>query len=115
MSAMDGNACIEWAPFRLKAGVSEEMLLRTSAELQEGFVRQQPGFVRRELLRGTDGQWVDLVVWRDAAAAAAVALTAASSPVCASYFALMEGVDHADPGVGVQYFERAARFGLPAA
>jgi hypothetical protein len=68
-----------------------------------------------ELLRGTDGQWVDLVVWRDAAAAAAVALTAASSPVCASYFALMEGVDHADPGVGVQYFERAARFGLPAA
>jgi hypothetical protein len=95
---------IEWAPFRLKEGVTEAELLSRSEALQSEFLAHQDGFVRRELVRGRDGGWVDLVYWRDEAAAESVMRTAMESPTCHRYFALMDGADHADPGAGVLHF-----------
>lgn len=107
----NATPCIEWAPFRLKPGVTDDVLLRASAALQDDFVARQPGFVRRELLRGPDGQWVDLVVWESREAALAIMDAVAASPVCSAYFALMEGAEHADPGAGVTHFERVRHYG----
>jgi hypothetical protein len=107
----DPKPCVEWAPFRLKAGVPDEALLRASTALQENFVARQPGFVRRELLRGPDGQWADLVVWQSREAALAIMDAVAASPACSAYFALMEGADHADPGAGVMHFECVRHYG----
>lgn len=105
---MNHASYIEWAPFRLKPGVSEEDFLRASEALQEDFIDHQPGFVRRELLKGAGREWVDLVYWEDREAAERVAVSAAESPACHAYFQFMEGV--ADPAAGVLHFERRRQY-----
>lgn len=99
---------VEWAPFRLRPGVSEAALLDASEALQRDFLARQEGFIRRHLLRGTDGQWADLVYWRDEVAANAVMAAVADSPVCHAYFQLMEGP--ADPAHGVLHLHRVRSY-----
>jgi hypothetical protein len=69
MTTRPAGEIVEWAEFKLAAGVSEDTLLRAADSVHEKFLRKQPGFVRLELLRGKDGQWVDLVYWKDQASA----------------------------------------------
>ncbi len=101
---------VEWAPFRLASGIDEAALLEASEALQRDFLQRQPGFLRRELLRGADGQWVDLVHWRDEPSASAAMRAAGSSPVCHTYFHLMEGGDNMDAGTGVLHLHRARAY-----
>jgi len=50
--AMAGEgAVIEWAPFRLREGVTESELLEASNAIQRNFLDGRPGFLRRELAR----------------------------------------------------------------
>lgn len=105
------NGVVEWAPFTTRPGVDDARLLRASHALQAEFLDRQRGFVRRELLKGPDGQWVDLVYWDSASAAEEAMKNAAGSPACFEYFQLMAGADHAEPGAGVSHFERVAVFG----
>ena len=100
------GAVVEWAPFRLAAGADEATLLAASETLQRDFLQHQPGFVRRELLRGADGEWADLVVWADERSAAVAMSSAEASPVCHAYFHLMEGGDSMDIGAGVRHLHR---------
>lgn len=95
---------IEWAPFTLADGATEEQLLAASAELQSEFLAVQDGFIRRELLKGEGRGWCDLVYWRDLEAARKAGEEVAESPVCHRYFALMVAADTADPEAGVQHF-----------
>lgn len=107
---MRAKAVVEWAPFRLAEGVSEEQLLRASNDLQVGFLAKQRGFVRRELLRGKDRQWVDVVFWEDQQTADEAMKAAAESPACHEYFKMMLVVDHADPSAGVLHFEQVESY-----
>ena len=113
--AAGGEAVIEWAPFRLAAGVSEAELLEAAEMLQRDFVDGQPGFVRRELLRASDGEWVDLVVWEDEASARAVMEAACASEAFRSLARLLEGVDPADPEAGVRHLRRVRLYERAAA
>ena len=97
---------VEWAPFRTRAGVDEPTLLETAEAVQRDFLQHQPGFLRRELLRGADGGWVDLIFWRDEGSATTAMSSAGSSPVCHAYFHLMEGSDSADFGADVLHLYR---------
>ncbi|RIK40050.1 MAG: hypothetical protein DCC55_16255 [Chloroflexi bacterium] len=97
---------IEWAPFELVAGTAEEVLMQASEVLQKEFLARQPGFIRRELLRGRDNQWVDLVYWESMEDAVQAAQNAANSPVCYAYFQLMVAADHDDPAAGVLHFDQ---------
>ena len=54
---------VEWAPFRVAPGVSESAILAESEAFQRDFLAGQHGFIRRELLVGPDGQWVDHVTY----------------------------------------------------
>ena len=105
---MKDRIVVEWAPFRLAEGVPESRLLAASHRLQEAFLARQPGFVRRELLRGGNGDWADLVWWADRKAADDAMKAAAESPVCHSYFHLMAGAP--DAGNGVLHFARVASY-----
>lgn len=49
--------------FKPKPGV-EDMAFVAAAEAMLPDLRAVPGFVRRELLRGDEGLWVDVVHWR---------------------------------------------------
>ena len=104
------SGLIEWAPFRLKPDVDQATLMAASEALQRDFLAKQPGFVRRELLRAADGQWVDLVYWESAAAAEQVMQAVAESPVCQEYFHLMIGADASDPAAGVQHYGIVGRY-----
>ncbi|MEW6681905.1 MAG: hypothetical protein AB1451_03150 [Nitrospirota bacterium] len=113
---IDRGQVVEWAPFELADGASEADLLKASAALQSDFLDRQPGFVRRELLKGKDGKWVDLVYWSNREAAERAVQEAAASPACHRYFQLMREADHADPGAGVVHLERAMTYpALPVA
>jgi hypothetical protein len=112
MNSMDKNGlAIEWAPFTLVEGVEETQLLAASDLLQQEFLGQQPGFIRRELLRGPGRQWFDLVYWETLAAAEQAGQQAMNSPVCFRYFSLMEGADHADLSAGVFHAQQVKSYG----
>ena len=100
---------IEWAPFRIAEGVTEEALLAASEALQRDFLASQRGFVHRELLRGADGQWVDLVHWENEAAANAAFTAAMESPHCAEYFKLLL-LPEGGPEAGVLHFHRVREY-----
>jgi hypothetical protein len=93
---------VEWAPIKLAAGKTEADLVAASNAFQTDFLAAQPGFLRRELVRKSDQDFVDIVHWRSAADAQAIMDKIAGSPACAAYFAVMQmpegdaatGVDH---------------------
>ena len=101
---------VEWAPFRLANGVTEDALLSASEVLQRDFLARQPGFVSRELLRGPAGQWVDLVHWENEAAANAVFAAVGDSPVCHEYFKLMDMPEGIDPAAAVLHLHRVRTY-----
>jgi hypothetical protein len=105
-----GGPVVEWAPFRAAPGVSEAAILAESDALQRDFLVGQRGFVRRELLRGDDGRWVDLVYWADRVTADEAMRAASASPTCSRYFQLMVGADLADPGAGVMHLRRVRTY-----
>ena len=61
--AQDNGVVIEWAPFEVREGVSDEELMQASERVQSEFLIKQKGYIKRELFRGEDNQWVDLVYW----------------------------------------------------
>jgi heme-degrading monooxygenase HmoA len=96
---------IEVAPFRLNARASEQDLLKASAALQESFLKSQPGFIRRHLVKGQDNEWVDVVYWSSHESAKAAMKNASESPVCHQYFQLMVAENHNNPENGVKVYE----------
>jgi len=104
---------LEWAPFRLKSGVDEATLLEMSGRLQRDFLAHQEGFVRRELIKGAEGAYIDLVWWASFAASQAAMKSAARSPMCRAYFGLMDCSDR-DPRDEVLLFSIVGNY-RPAA
>lgn len=99
---------VELAQIKLGKGKSEEDLLVASSTFQNEFLSRQPGFVRRELLRKADGNFVDLIHWRSEADAKAIMDKVSRSPACAGYFSVM---DMNDPAEGVDHLVSMAVYG----
>lgn len=58
---------VETAWFKTKPGVSEKEFLAASKKAHDGYLSGCRGFLRRELIKGPDGQWVDVVHFETAA------------------------------------------------
>jgi heme-degrading monooxygenase HmoA len=101
---------IELAPFKVAAATSEASLLEASNALQLEFLAQQPGFVKRELLRSGENDWLDIVYWRDHDSAHQAMQKAMENPACHRYFQLMVAEDHSNPGNGVKHYERISEY-----
>jgi heme-degrading monooxygenase HmoA len=56
---------VEVSRFRLVSGTNEEAFVEAAEEVQDGFLREQDGYLGRELLRGQDGSWMDIVRFTD--------------------------------------------------
>lgn len=97
---------VEWAPFEVADGVSEETLLQASERVHNEFLVKQKGFIKRELLKGDNDLWVDVVYWASKEDAQLAIEDAANSQACGGYFELMTGVDHDNLGEGVSHFSR---------
>lgn len=81
------------APIKLSAGKTESDLLAASKHFQEAFVDQEPGILRRELVRKADGTYLDIVQFRSAADAGDVIEKEQSSTACQQFFAVMDMTD----------------------
>jgi hypothetical protein len=81
------------APFRLKEGVSEEVMLRTSDDFQKQFVQTQDGILKRIVVKDGDEGYADVVFFEDAAAIDRVIEAEQNSDVCAAFFAIMDEED----------------------
>lgn len=82
--------CVEVVTFRLVAG-SEPAAFLEAARATEAPLRGQPGFLRRRLVLGADGQWTDWVEWRDAASAQAAAAAMMEVPAFGPFMAMIDG------------------------
>ncbi|MDO3387940.1 hypothetical protein QWI17_18995 [Gilvimarinus sp. SDUM040013] len=80
---------IELAPFVVSADVSEQQLRDAASHLQSEFLRQQPGFMSRQLLKKSEFEYADLIHWKDKASATLAGNKAMEHPAALAYFALM--------------------------
>jgi hypothetical protein len=99
------NQIIEFAPFELKEGTDAKALVAASENLQKEFLEKQKGFIKRELVKKSTSEYVDIVYWANKADADSAVENAMESSVCFSYFQLMKEADHHNPGAGVSHFE----------
>jgi hypothetical protein len=81
------------APFRPKQGVTEDVMLETSDDFDEQFVRKQDGILKRILVKDGEGGYADIVFFNDAAAIDRVIQAEEDSDVCAAFFALIDDED----------------------
>lgn len=82
--------CVEVVTFRLVAGASDTAFIE-AARATATPLRNQPGFLRRRLAQGADGQWTDWVEWRDAASAHAAAEAMMAEPGFGPFMAMIDG------------------------
>jgi len=103
MQLDSNNLTVEWAPFKVASHVSEQQLFEAANALENDFLKQQAGYVRRELLRGEGNNWVDLVYWSSPEKAQAASKNFMESAACQQYFSLMTDTD----GSGVAHYAQA--------
>lgn len=96
---------ILFAPIQLKEGVDEATLLEASAAFQDRFVRQQPGILKRMLVRAKHGGYADIVFFASKEDADRAAEAEATSEHCLTFFQLMQPPDPSLPDQGVLSFE----------
>ncbi len=84
------------APIKLAPNKTEADLLAASAKFQSNFVANEPGVLRRELVRAQDGTYLDIVQFRSEADMADVMEKEMASPACADFFSVMD-LTHFDP------------------
>jgi hypothetical protein len=82
---------LELVVFKLRDAATREQLLGSADAVSE-WVKQQPGFLSRELSYDAEGdRWIDVVWWRTMEDAKAAAEAALSSTSCAPMFTLIDG------------------------
>ena len=78
------------APIMLAAGKTEAELLAMSEQFQHEFVQHQTGILRRELVRRENGQFMDIIQFKDHDALQDVMQKEQRSEICQAFFALMD-------------------------
>lgn len=78
------------APGRLKAGVTEEALMKASERFQREFVAGQPGVLRRVLVADDAGGYADVVFFASEEAIQEVIAAEQTSAVCHEFMSLWE-------------------------
>ena len=85
--------------YKLAKGADENAFLKASAALMPE-IKTLKGFVRRELHKGEDGRWRDIVYWESRKDAAQSEIDIPTLPACVTCIAMM---DHS--GMTVTHFE----------
>ena len=81
---------IEIMRFRLPPDGDEAAFLAADRRLQEEFVYQQPGLLRRTVARGEDGGWIMIALWRSSADADACEARAEHDELTRAFWALLD-------------------------
>jgi antibiotic biosynthesis monooxygenase (ABM) superfamily enzyme len=80
---------LELVVYQLHKGVSREQFLGTN-DAVSSWIRQQPGFISRELVHDAEGdRWVDVIWWETLEQAQAASERSMTSESCSPMFALI--------------------------
>jgi hypothetical protein len=81
---------IEIMRFRLPPDGDEAAFLAADRRVQEEFLYQQPGLLRRTTARGENGGWIVICVWRTSADADASEARAERDELPRSFWAMLD-------------------------
>ncbi len=85
-----GGKVLELVVYKLQQGVSREQFLGTN-DAVSSWIRQQPGFISRELVYDAEGdRWVDVIWWETLEQAQTASELSMTSESCAPMFALID-------------------------
>ncbi len=94
------------APIKLAAGKTEADLLAASDRFQKEFANDQPGLIRRELVRKIDGEYLDIVQFRSMEDAKDTIEKEKESAACHAFFSIMDmDMDTTDASNGVEFYQ----------
>lgn len=79
------SIAVEIVHFKVKAGTNEQEFLKASAGMIQE-LSKLPGFLDRELLKGENGQWTDIVHWETMEHALKATDDVMRLPLCLAYF-----------------------------
>ncbi len=100
------------APIKLAAGKTEADLLAASDRFQKEFANDQPGLIRRELVRTGDGEYLDIVQFRSREDAEAIVEKEKESAACHAFFSVMDvDMGSADSSDGAEFLQSLATYG----
>lgn len=83
------NEAIELVVFSAKAGVTDAELKAAALSISP-ILEKMPGYLSREFGASGDGQYVDIVCWKDPASAKTAAQQAVNIPECQKFFTLID-------------------------
>jgi len=98
------------APIKLAAGKTEADLLEASDRFQKEFVNAQPGLIRRELVRKSNGEYLDIVQFRSMQDAMAIIEKEKESLACHAFFAVMD-MGSADDSDSIDFHQSLRTYG----
>ena len=76
--------------YRLAENVSDDRLLKAANDVLENWMREQPGFVKWEIHRETDGGYTDIVYWESKDAAKNAEADMVNIPNAGDWFSCYE-------------------------
>jgi antibiotic biosynthesis monooxygenase (ABM) superfamily enzyme len=84
-----GTRVLELVVYKLHEGISGEQFLGTN-DAVSSWIRQQPGFLSRELVYDAEGdRWVEVIWWETLEQAQAASERSMTSESCSPMFALI--------------------------
>ncbi len=83
-------AAIEWAPFVIASGVTDDQLISSANVVNDDFLVKQKGFIKRELIKKDDNEYADIIYWETKADAVAAGEKVDTCYECIEYFKLMD-------------------------
>lgn len=97
------------APIKLAAGKTEADLLAASDRFQKEFAGAQPGLLRRELVRKSEGEYLDIIQFRSMEDAEDI--IEKESAACHAFFSVMEmDMDNPDTTAGIDFYQSLATY-----
>lgn len=99
------------APIKLAAGKTEADLLAASDRFQKEFAGAQPGLLRRELVRKSEGEYLDIIQFRSMEDAEDIIEKEKKSAACHAFFSVMDmDMETSDTTAGVSFYQSLATY-----
>jgi hypothetical protein len=83
------NLTVELVEYKVKSGVDEDLFLKASEEIMKD-IRKLGGFVRREVVKGMDGIWFDILYWNSLSEAQEAAKKVMEHSSCLHFFQMID-------------------------